>query len=231
MKKDKLILNAQKRDVFGKRLRKLRHSNVVPANIFGPQFDSLSITVQLKDFVNTYKVAKETGVVYVSVDGKEIPVLIKYVQKHPVNESLIHVDFRKIDLTQKIETSVPVNVTGTSPAVSQKGGVLLTQANHITVEALPEDIPTEILVDISALVEIGNEIKIQDLPKSAQYTVKEEPEKVLFSVIEHKEESVTPEVEAAAPEITTEKKTEEGAEGAAGAAEPTQTEDKGKDKE
>ncbi len=103
-----------------------------------------------------------------------------------------------------METEVPVKAVGESEAVSQKGGVLLTQSHTVLIESLPEDIPHEIEVDISGIKEIGGEIKIADLAKSDKYTVKDDPEKVLISVIAHKEESLVAETTAAEVEITTE---------------------------
>lgn len=205
-KKQKLKLEAQKRELFGKQLKKLRKEGKLPANIFGPDIKSEAITVNVIDFKRIYKQAKETAVVYIKHGTKETPVLIRSVQKHPVIDLLLHVDFRKIDLTQKIETKVPILVVGEAPAVEQKGGVLLTQLNEVTVEALPDEIPSNISVDISSLNEIGDEINIAGLPKSNKYSIKEEPEKIVISIIEHKEESLVAETTPAdQPEIIEEK--------------------------
>lgn len=210
----KLTLNVTLRTVFGKKLKRLRYSGVIPANIYGPDFKSKSITVSFKDFLHTYKVAKETSVIYLVLDKEEIPVLIKSVQHHPVNDSILHIDFRKIDLKKKVQTEVPVVTIGSSEAVSQKGGILLTQTGALLVEALPEDIPQKIEVDISGLKELGAEIKVSDLLKSDKYEIKTIGEKVVVSVVAHKEESTVAETTVAAPEVLTEAKPEEGAEGA-----------------
>lgn len=200
----KLQLGAEMRTLFGKKLRKFRHEGKVPANVFGPNYKSRSISVELKNFSKAYKVAEETGIIYLNVDKEELPVLIRGVQRHPISHKILHVDFRKIDLTQKIETEVPVKIVGESEAVVQKGGVLLTQMSAVRVESLPEDIPHEIEVDISRLKEIGTEIKVGDLPKSNKYTVKEDEAKVVVSVIAHKEESLVAETAVAEPEVITE---------------------------
>src|SRR3972149_2594389 len=213
---DKLFLDAEKREIFGKKLKKMRHGGKKPANIYGPHFKSLSISLESKDFNKVYRIAEETGIVYVKVDKQEIPALIKNVQIHPVSHLLLHIDLRKVDLTQQIETQVPIKIVGESPAVKEKGGVLLTQTDEITVEALPQDIPHQVELDISKLVEIGDEIKVADLGKSAKYEIKDDLEKIIVSVIAHKEESLAPETAAAAPEVLTEKPAEgeEGAEAA-----------------
>lgn len=210
----KLTLKVTLRTVFGKKLKKLRYTGVIPANIFGPDYKSKSITVPFKEFIHTYKTAKETGVIYLSLDKEEVPVLIKSVQHHPVTNAILHVDFRKIDLKKKVQTEVPVVTTGVSEAIAQKGGILLTQTALLLVEALPEEIPQKIEIDISSLKELGSEIKVSDLPKSPKYEIKTLADKVVVSVVAHKEESTVAETTAATPEVLTEAKPEEGAEGA-----------------
>lgn len=228
---EKHKLEAADRKIFGKRLKKIRREGQVPANIYGPKFKSQSISIPLKDFQIVYRKAKETGVVYIALGKDEVPTLIKNVQKHPVGGQVLHVDFRKIDLTQKIETEVPIIVTGTSEAVAHLGGVLITQNDHLLVEALPTDIPQSIEIDITALKEVGQDIKVSDLPKSAKYTIKNDLETVIVSVTAHKEESLVPETAPAeAPEVITEKEGEEGAvEGEAAPAEGEEKKVEGKE--
>jgi len=203
---DKLILEVTSRTMFGKKLTKLRKQGLIPANIFGPEFKSTAITIPAKNFITAYKTARATGIVYIKLDKQEIPVLFKNIQRHPVTDEILHADFRKIDLTKKIQTEVAVKVVGQSEAVAQKAGVLLTQSDILLVEALPKDIPSSIEVDISIIKELGREIKVGDLAKSTTYTVITPAEKVIVSVVEHKEESIVPETAPTeAPEVITEK--------------------------
>ena len=200
-KQEKIVLNAQSRTVLGKQVKKLRKEGFIPANIFGKDFASLAITVSLNDFTKVYNEAGETGVVYVDVEGadKDIPTLIKSVQKHPVNDNILHIDLRKINLRQKIETQVPLAYTGEAP-VEKEGAVIMYPVDVITVEALPANIPSEITIDLSTLTEIGQEVKVADLPKSEDYTVVDDPEMVIVSVTAHKEESVEPDTSTTIPE-------------------------------
>jgi len=226
---DKQVLKVENRILFGKKIKKLRKQGIVPSNIFGPEFKSTSISVDKKEFIKIYRVVRETGVVYLLLGKEEIPCLIKHLQKHPVTDVLLHVDFRKIDLAKKIETDVPVKTIGVSEAVSQKGGVLLLQSENLLVEALPQDIPHTIDIDISIIKELGQEIKVSDIAKSSKYLIKTSPVKVVVSVVAHKEESITPDTATAAPEVLTEAAAEEGEEGEEGAtptSEPPPTTDK-----
>jgi len=205
---EKLVLAVKPRTIFGRKLGKLRAEGQVPATVYGPDFTSKSVSAGLKDLLAVYKTAKETGIVYIKIDQDEIPVMIKNPQHHPVNNNLLHVDLRKIDLKKKIQTKVPVKTIGVSEAVSQKAGVLLTLSENLLVEALPQDIPQQIEIDISAIKDIGQEIKVSDLPKSVKFEIKDDPAKAIVSVVAHKEESVVAETTVAAPEVITEKAVE-----------------------
>lgn len=213
--KEKVVLSAQARTVLGKKNKQLRKQGLLPANVFGPEFASQSLSVNYVEFRRIFRQVGETGVVYLKTEKDEIPTLITSIQRHPLDGTVLHADFRKIDLKKKIEAVVPLTFIGVSPAVNA-GGVILTQTDKVTVEALPQDIPNHIEVDVSVLKEIGNELKVSDLTTNAAYVITTEPTKVIVSVTAHKEESVVAETTAAAaPEVITAKEgeatTEEGA--------------------
>ncbi|MCX7881242.1 MAG: 50S ribosomal protein L25 [Patescibacteria group bacterium] len=196
---NKIVLEVSPRNVFGKKLKKIRKMGLVPANIYGVDFKSTAINVNFKDFIKVYKKAKETGIVYLKLEKQEIPTLINNIQKHPVSNNFLHIDFRKINLTEKIETEVPIKIIGKSEAVETKGGVLLTLADKLTIEALPEKIPSFIEIDISSLKEIDQEIKVKDLKKDFNYFIKDDLEKTIISIVAHKEETITPQTTPVTP--------------------------------
>lgn len=206
--KNKLILKTEPRTIFGRKLKKLRSVGVIPANIYGQNFPSQAISVNFKDFLKVYKIAKETGIVYLDLSGKNLPVLIKNIQRDPINNQILHIDFRKIDLEKKIQTEVPIKIIGVSKAVKELGGVLLTQSESLLIEAFPQNIPSAIEVDISSLNDINQEIKVADLPKADTFEIKSPQDKVIVSVIAHKEESIKPETTSVTPEVITETKPE-----------------------
>lgn len=214
MKETKISLSATKRTLFGKKLKALRKKGILPANIYGEGFTSEAIELPLKEFSIVYKKSGETQIVYLQVGSNEYPVLIQHVQYDPIHDGLLHVDFRKVNLKKKIETHVPVLLVGESEAVAQNKGILLTLTESLLVEALPDSIPAHIELDISKLKELNDEIKVSDLGTSADYVFKDEPEKVIVRISEHKEEEVTPQIVAPETvEITGgAKETEEGTE-------------------
>ena len=188
----KNLLSAHIRKELGKKAKKLRKVGFIPANIFGRNFKSKAISIAFRDFAKIYRAVKETGVIYIELEKQEIPVLISHIQRHPVSNQILHVDFKKVDLSQATEVEVPIKITGSSSAISEKGGVLLTHLNSILVSALPNNIPKEIEIDISVLKEIGDEIKVSDLKKSSSFKIITPPEKTIVAVIDHKKET-TPE--------------------------------------
>ncbi len=208
-----LQLSCEVRTTFGKKNRALRKSHFIPGVIYGEGQEPISITLPYRIFLDTFRKAGETTIVECQVGDQTIPTLISDVSVHSVKETILHVDFRRVNLKKKVETRVPVIVTGDSPAV-KAGGVLLQQMQEVSVEAFPQNIPHDITINISQITEIGQEIKIADLPKSDTYLITDEPSRVLVSVVAHKEESVEAQTERAETEITTAKEPVEGEEGA-----------------
>lgn len=157
------ILEGEERKITGRKVKNLRKSGVVPANIFGKNVKSKSIQVKTKDFQGTYKKVGETGIVYLKLDKEEVPVLVHDVQIHPVTDEVLHVNFFQVNLKEKVTASIPVEVIGESPA--EKGGigtvVLLQQ--EIEVEALPTELPDKFEVDATKLAEVDQLVKVSDL--------------------------------------------------------------------
>src|SRR3972149_2270865 len=109
---EKYTLAVEKRTLFGKQLKKLRREKIVPANIFGKGAQSLAVQTNLVDLQKIFKKARNTQLVYLTLGKEEHPVLIQGVQKDPVTNTMLHADFRKVNLKEKVSTLVPVEVTG-----------------------------------------------------------------------------------------------------------------------
>ncbi len=187
---DKISLKAEKREYLGKKSRKLRRLGVLPANLFGKGIQSVSIKINQNDFLNAFKQAKTTHVVYLKLDKEELPVLIQNAQKHPISREILHADFRKIDLKEKVETEVPVVVVGELEVVKSGEADIITLRDHLLVEALPTNIPDKIVVDISKLGGIGAEVRVKDLPKGKDYEFIEDEDASVVQIAEAKKEEI-----------------------------------------
>jgi large subunit ribosomal protein L25 len=167
----KHLLKVSKRTIFGRKTKKLRLQNLIPANVFGKKITSFSVQIPQADLLKTYKEAGETGLVEIDLEGKNYTVLIQNIQKHAVTDDILHVDLHQVDLKEKIHAKVPLEITGIAQAVEQKKGLLLELLDEIEVEALPTDLPEKIVVDVVNLKEVGNSIKVSDLKLDPSLTV------------------------------------------------------------
>lgn len=205
----KITLSVEPRTITGKKVGSLRKQGIIPANIFGGKIKSAAVQVKNTTFAPILHQAGETQIVYLQLgDEKENrPTLISNVQRNPVSDQVIHVDFRQVDLKEKITANIPVEVIGESPAVKDFQAAIITSLAQIEVEALPTDLPENIQVDISVLKNIGDVIKVADLPLDrTKIEVKDDPSSVVVSAAAQQAEEViappaAPEVEAAQAEI------------------------------
>lgn len=165
-----LQLKTEIRDITGCNVKHLRKSGVVPATVYGKTLKSISIQVPLDTFVHIFQQTGETGLINLIVAGDIYPVLVKKVQRDPVSDLPIHVEFHRVDLKEKIRANVPIVILGESPAVKEGVGTLLQLLSEIEVEALPTDLPDRIEVDISRLVNVNDHIIVKELqiPDDAQ---------------------------------------------------------------
>jgi large subunit ribosomal protein L25 len=154
------------------------------------------------------KSAGRNEIVYLQMDGEEArPAFVKGVQYHTVEDHILHVDFLQISLKEKVRLDVPIHLVGLPPAVDRYGGTLVHGLDHISVEALPTDVPSSIELDVTSLEEIDQALHVSDLAIPQGVTLLTDPEQVVAKVsppvVEKVEEAVV----------------EEGAEGAEAPAE------------
>ncbi|HKZ34278.1 MAG TPA: 50S ribosomal protein L25 [Patescibacteria group bacterium] len=184
MSAQKLI--GKKRDILGKKVKALRREGFIPANIFGKKVKSTAIQVLTKEFETIYKESGTTGLIELLVEkGEPRPVLVQHVQLHPVTGFPLHIDFRQVDLKEKVTATVPIEQKGESKAELDKKGLLLWVMDEVEVEALPTDLPEHIEVDVTKLAEIGEEIKVKDLQVDrSKVTILSEDEEIVCKVEE-----------------------------------------------
>lgn len=159
-----ITIRARAREVLGKKTQTLRHAGDLPAVLYGKGVDALSLTVNLNEFQRAYRMAGESTLIDLAVErAAPVKVIIQEVQRHPVTSALLHVDFRQVNMAEKITTEIPLVFTGESAAVKELGGVLVKNLDEIEVKSLPGDLVHEIKVDISALQTFEDIIHVGDL--------------------------------------------------------------------
>lgn len=176
-------LLAEKRNVFGRKVKRLRGEGKLPANLFGKKIKSLALTLTLSDFEKTFSETGETEIIEINVGKDKYPVLVSNISVDPVNESTLHVDFRLVDLKEKIRASVPLELIGESPAEKSGLGVLVQQLDEVEVEALPGDLPKQIEVDIEKLEEVDQAVFVKDLKyNSSKIKIELDPEQIVAKI-------------------------------------------------
>lgn len=163
VQKTRVELDVTAREVLGKKVKLMRQDGVTPANIYGHGIESQAIQVPSDELMRVLKEAGRSEIVYVSLGGKERPVFVREVQRNPITDLILHVDFLQIDLTKKVKIIVPIHVKGVAPAVDTYQGILVQPLDHITVEALPTEIPSEVVADVNGLDEIDAALHVSDL--------------------------------------------------------------------
>ncbi|MCL4354315.1 50S ribosomal protein L25 [Patescibacteria group bacterium] len=214
-------LKVEKRTIVGKKVKKLRREGLLPTNVYGKELKSEATQLPMKEFIEVFKKAHETGLVDLQLDGKTLPVLIHNVQFNPKTDEPVHADFFKVNLKEKIAANIPVIPVGEPAAVTEKVGILLHPLAEIEVEALPTDLPEKIEVNVEGLKAIDDQIAVEQIKVPAGVTILTEPSEVVFKI----GELVTKETEelAAAEEAAAE---EAAAEAAAEAGEAVEGEEK-----
>jgi large subunit ribosomal protein L25 len=156
---------AQPRTITGKASRILRRENLIPAVVYGPKMDTENLQVPTREFDVVYLRAGSNNLVDLKIGekGKAHKVFIHEVQRNPLNHAVTHIDFVAVNLLEEMTINVPLVLVGESPIVESHEGLLLFQIEHITVRALPMNVPSLIEVDISGLTEVDQTIRVGDL--------------------------------------------------------------------
>lgn len=178
------VLNATKRTVLGKQVKKLRREGIFPANVYGKELSSVALQMPLKDFVEVYKQVGETGLIDLMVDGEKRPVLVKSVQFEFRQHSPVHADFYQVNLKEKVKAMVPLVLVGEPKAVAENLGTLLQTLSEVEVEALPESLPENIEVNIEHLAEVDDQIMISEFKVPEGVTILTDESQVVAKIAE-----------------------------------------------
>jgi large subunit ribosomal protein L25 len=219
-KMDNVELKATPRTATGRHVRALRRSGLLPAVIYGHNVEPISISLDDREATRVLARLSSSSLITINLEGKEYPSLVREKQQNHVRRNLIHVDFMVVSLTEKIRANVEIILTGNSAAVKDFNAMLINGLNELEVEALPQDLPANVMVDISSLVKIGDGIHVRDIVLSDKVHIMNSPDEMIVLATppakEEVEAVVTPEAavveEGAEPEVVEKgKKEEEGA--------------------
>lgn len=188
--------------------RKLRADGMIPAVVYGPEMDAKPIALNKRDVLKMFRTSESMNIlVDLAIEGDDkdaLKVMIKEVQREPVDSALLHIDFQQISLTKKMTIDIPIRLVGIAEGVKTMGGILEFVQREVSVLCLPADIEDYIEINVEELV-IGDSLHVRDLD-IPQFEVLTNPDQVLVNV-------AAPTVQA---EVEEEAEGEEGEEGAEG---------------
>ena len=166
-------LKLSPRSVTGKKVKVLRRNGIVPVHVYGRGVPPQSLQA---DALVLRRLLPRVGTnVPLSVEVEEREggdiCFVREVQRHPVTEDVLHVDFLRVDVSQTIQAEVPIILQGNAPAVRELGGTLLQPLQNMLVEALPMNVPAILEVDVSALDDFEKGIYVRDVSVGANVTV------------------------------------------------------------
>lgn len=171
---EEIVIDALVRQERGKNEnRRLRSSGMIPAILYGVTNENISLSVKPLDVVKILRSKKGANTLFhINMIGERTTrsaVLIKDYQLDPVKDVLIHCDFVRIKMDEKLETTVPIHTTGKAKGV-ELGGMLEMVMREVAIECFPSDIPENIVIDVSEMV-IGDALRVRDLNLGDKITV------------------------------------------------------------
>jgi large subunit ribosomal protein L25 len=204
-------LKATKRDGAGKGVaRKLRQSGRVPAVLYGSGMDTVHLTLDAMEVEHLFAaISVENTIVELDIEGEKQTqqTLVREIQAHPVRNSLVHVDFLRIQKGVAVDVEVPVHLVGTPFGTKQHGGVLEQIIHEIEVRCIPSKIPESFEIDVSGL-DIDDAIRVSDLSFDEGVEPTMDPERTVCLVaapraapVEEEEEETLEPGEAPEPEV------------------------------
>jgi large subunit ribosomal protein L25 len=192
-------------------LKEYRKKGILPAVAYGSKIKTMYLWVKDRIIEHLIKETSVEGTVfYLVVDGKEYPVVIKEIQKDPLTDKPIHVDFHVISLKEEIEVKVPIHLKGEEEVLKHTGGIIDFPLREVRIKCLPKNIPQYIEVDISNL-KIGQAITVKDIPQE-KFVILEPPDSIIVHVLSRKKEETPTETvvtQTTEPEVISKGKKEE----------------------
>ena len=195
---EKYVIEAKTREVIGKKVKALRREGLLPAVIYGSDIKPIPLTLSTKDVMQTLSKIGANTLVTIKLGKKEHLALVRDIQREVIMRDLLHIDFQAVSLEENITSTVPVMTVGEAPAVMELNALLVVSLEELEIEAKAKDLPDTISVDISELVDIGDNIRVKDLVIPGDVTILEDPEETVIVVAAPTLMEIEPEVEEGA---------------------------------
>src|SRR3989344_7466102 len=180
-----ISLLAKLRKDFRKKTKSMKTEGRIPAVVYGPGVKNANIEVDEKEFKKVFQKAGESSLVELAVEEEKEkrPVLVHDIQRDPVSDKIIHVDFFQASLKEEVEVAIPLVFERVASAEKDLGGTLVKSILEIEVKALPQNLPHEIKVDISSLKTFEDHILVKDLKLPEEVETTKNPDEIVVAVL------------------------------------------------
>lgn len=217
-------ITLEKRESGKQSLAHARTTGLVPGVLYGPDRQAVAVATKATAFEKLFaSVGSSTLIDCTLVGDASVKVLIQDVQYDPVSGSILHVDFRQVNMSEKMRVSVSLEFVGDAAAVRELGGTMVHTLNEVEIECLPTALVAHLTVDVSSLATFDNKVSVKDLVVPQGIVILNNPDDVIaFVEAPRSEEELaalnqTIEADVSKIEVLTEKKKEEEAPAAEGA--------------
>ncbi|MTV21360.1 50S ribosomal protein L25/general stress protein Ctc [Staphylococcus delphini] len=183
-------------------LRKIREAGKVPAVVYGYGTKNVSVKVDEVEFIKLIREVGRNGVIELGVGSKQIKVMVSDYQYDSLKNQTTHIDFLAINMTEERTVEVPVHLIGEA-AGTKEGGVVEQPLFNLEITATPDSIPEYIEVDVTEL-NINDSLSVADVKISGDFTIENDAEDTIVSVVAPTEEPTEEEIEAMEGESTQE---------------------------
>jgi large subunit ribosomal protein L25 len=201
---EEIKLKSKKRKELGSKALFGFKQGMIPAVLYGKGVKNENLWINGMELKKLLRKSGESVIIKLETEeGKNRNVLINEIQKDPIREDFIHIDFYQVKMDEKIETEVELVFVGQSRAVKESAGVLVKNLDEIRVKCFPKDLPSQIDVDISQLKTFEDHILVKDLKISSGIEVKADPETVIALVAPPRSEEELKELEGKVEEDVT----------------------------
>ncbi len=196
---EQINLEVAPRTIMGKANKRLRKDGLIPGNIFGHGQEAQAIQLDAVrfDYLRRHGALRNILTLHLS-DSTTQTVLLRHVQRGPKSGKILHVDFSRVNLTERIGMRVTLHFVGESPAVKNEGGVLLHLLDTLEIECSASDIVDALDVDISSLTEIDATLHASDVKLPANFSLVTNPEEPIAKVAPTRAETTAEATEAPA---------------------------------
>jgi len=176
-------LEVTHRSVFGKQTRKLRREGKIPANVYGHGQEPTPVQFDGHTFERLGYAHGLRSIVTLKGLGSGVEtVLVHHVQREPIKDKILHVDFTRVSMDERIETKIPLHFAGEAPGVKVAGGMLLHLLEALLVECRASEIVEAIEVDITNLADIDSVIYAREVKLPANYILVTDPDELIIKI-------------------------------------------------